>query len=249
MHARFYAPDANAAGDLVALPDDEAQHLARVLRLRPGDDIRVFNGRGAEFDARVEDVARDRVAVRLGEPRAPAPEPRVAVTLVQAVLKGDKMDGVVRDAVMIGVAAIQPVVTTRTEVALGTLQRGRRRERWERIAVASAKQCGRAVVPSVLDPVPFAELPQMVTDMRLAGPALLLVEPGACADAVGLGELDIPPPREASVIVGPEGGWTSEEIAIAAGPCRPLTMGARTIRADAMAPIAIAALFARWGEF
>ena len=78
------------------------------------------------------------------------------LTLAQAVLKGDKMDDVVRDAVMMGVAAIQPIVTARSEVTRAALERGHRRERWQRVAVSSAKQCGRAVVPAVLEPVAFS---------------------------------------------------------------------------------------------
>src|SRR6187401_2132489 len=109
MTPRFHAPDARARGDVVALPDDEASHLARVLRLTAGDAVRAFDGRGLEFDAVVTLAERGGASVRLGEPRTPAPELRVAMTLVQAVLKGEKMDEVVRDAVMLGVSAIQPL--------------------------------------------------------------------------------------------------------------------------------------------
>jgi 16S rRNA (uracil1498-N3)-methyltransferase len=248
VHARFYAPDAHE-GASAALPDDEAQHLARVLRLKPGDAIVVFNGRGGEFAAAVESIGASRVQVKVGAPLQPAPEPRIAITLAQAVLKGDKMDDVIRDAVMVGVAAIQPIITTRTEVSRQTLDRAHRRERWARIAVSSAKQCGRAVVPPVLDPIEFDELPAAISSLRLPGPALMLVEPRAAAETIGLGELDGPPPAEATIVVGPEGGWTPEELVHAATACRLMTMGGRTIRSDAMAVMAIAALFARWGEF
>ena len=96
--------------------------------------------------------------VRVDGARDAVAEPRVAVTLAQAALKGDKMDDVVRDAVMMGVAAVQPFVTTRSEVTHAALVRGRRRERWERIAVASAKQCGRATVPAILEPQSFEDV-------------------------------------------------------------------------------------------
>jgi 16S rRNA (uracil1498-N3)-methyltransferase len=249
VNARFYAPDVHAPGDVVALPDEEAQHLMRVLRLKAGDAVRVFNGRGGEFDALVHGVGKSGVEVVAGAAREPQREARVALTLAQAVLKGDKMDDVVRDAVMVGVAAIQPIITTRTEVTRAALERGKRNERWHRVAVSSAKQCGRAVVPTILEPQPFDTLPAAIAAMRLPGPALMLVEPGASAESLSLGDLDSAPPREATLVVGPEGGWTPEEIEAAAGPCRLLTLGDRTIRADAMATVAIAALFARWGEF
>jgi len=249
VNARFYVPDAKSAGDLAALPEDEAQHLTRVLRLKAGDSVRVFNGRGREFNAVVERAAKGGVRVRVGTRREPAPEPRVAVTLAQAVLKGDKMDDVVRDAVMMGVTTIQPIVTTRTEVSLATLQRGRRRERWERIAISSAKQCGRAVVPAILNPKSLEPAGHALPAMRLSAPVLMLVEPGAMSDGVALGDLDLAAPETATVIVGPEGGWTPEELAAALTSCRLITLGGRTLRADAMAVVALAALFARWREF
>ncbi|MGE3404558.1 MAG: 16S rRNA (uracil(1498)-N(3))-methyltransferase [Vicinamibacterales bacterium] len=254
IQPRFHAPEARAAGDVIALPDDEAQHLLRVLRLLPGAAVRVFDGRGHEFDAVVEDpvasgFSRKAVAVRLLAARAAAAEPRVALTLAQAVLKSDKMDDVVRDAVMLGVAAIHPIVTARTEVSLATLERGRRRERWQRIAVSSAKQCGRAVVPAVAEPADLDTLLARVRSMAVPGQALMCVEPDAAAgDLLSLADVPPAPPHEATLLIGPEGGWEPRELE-AADVCRKLTLGGRTIRADAMPVVAIAALFARWGEF
>ena len=249
VNPRFYAPDADASGDAVVLPDVEGQHLTRVLRLDVGDAVRVFNGRGAEFDAVIEQAARGVVSVRLGGRREAAPEAGVAVTLAHAVLKGDKMDDVVRDAVMMGVLAIQPIVTSRTEVSGAALERSRRRERWERVAVASAKQCGRAVLPAVLEPVAFDAVVHGIAAMTLPGVGLMFVEPGAASDTVSVAEIDARPPREATVILGPEGGWTPAEIARGAGSCRLVTLGGRTLRADAMPLVALAALFTRWKEF
>ena len=248
MHARFYAPDAHAAGDVVSLPDDEAEHLSRVLRLKRGDAIVVINGRGLAFEATVQSARKTGADVLVGRPWAAAPEPRVAITLVQAVLKGDKMDDVVRDAVMIGVAAIQPIITARSETSPSWLARGKRRERWERIAVSSAKQCGRAVVPIVFPPEPFDAVAAFADERQLPDPMLMLVEPSA-SGMVALSELDGQPPREASLLIGPEGGWTAEEIATASARCRLVTLGARTIRGDAMALVAVAALFAKWNEY
>ncbi|HXH25175.1 MAG TPA: 16S rRNA (uracil(1498)-N(3))-methyltransferase [Vicinamibacterales bacterium] len=249
MNARFYVPTARTPGHTVTLPEAEAQHLTRVLRLKAGDPVRVFNGRGLEFHAVIESASKRAVTVRIHDPCAAAPEPRVAVTLAQAVLKGDSMDEVVRDAVMMGVAAIQPLVSARAETTLGAVRRGRRRERWERIAVASAKQCGRAVVPVVLEPRPFDELPGAVAARELPGPAFMLVEPAASLEAARLGDLEAAAPQEATVIVGPEGGWTPEEVSRASTACGLVTLGGRTLRADAAALVALAALFQRWGEF
>jgi len=249
VNARFYAPDAHRPGDLVALPGDEAEHLTRVLRLKTGDPLRVFNGHGREFDATVEQADREGVRVRLGDFAAAAPEARVAITLAQAVLKGDKMDDVVRDATMMGAAAIQPIITTRTEVTRGSLMRGRRRERWERIAISSVKQCGRATVPRVLDVIDFDELIDALGKMLLPLPALMLVEPGAASPTTPASELDLSPQRGATVLIGPEGGWTPVEVERGAAVCRLITVGGRTLRADAMCVVALSAFFTMWREF
>jgi 16S rRNA (uracil1498-N3)-methyltransferase len=249
MHARFYVPDANVSGDLVTLPGEEAEHLTRVLRLGPGDHVRVFNGRGLEFEAVVAQATKGHVTVRLEMTSTPAPEPSVAITLVQAVLKGDKMDAIVRDAVMLGAAAVQPIVTTRTEVSLATLARGRRLERWQRIAISSTKQCGRAVVPVVHEPRAFDVVPRAIGDLVIPSPALMLVEPRASTNTVPFGELGVTRPTEASVLVGPEGGWTPEEIESVSGVCRLVSLGQRTLRADAMALVAMTAAFTLWKEF
>ena len=245
--ARFYTPVAERLGDLVALPDDEAEHLTRVLRLKPGVLVRVFNGRGGEFEAVVENVSKAGVRVRLQARREPSPEVRVAFTLAQAVLKGEKMDDVVRDAVMMGVSAIQPMVTTRSEVTLASLRRSHRQDRWRRIAVSSAKQCGRAVVPTVLEPCSFEEvvLSSVVTS---ESPQLMFVEPSSSVDVIALGALDTTLPRACTLLVGPEGGWMPDEVGRGAASWRLVTMGARTLRADAMAIVAVTALLVHWRQ-
>jgi 16S rRNA (uracil1498-N3)-methyltransferase len=248
VHPRFYAPDAVEAGDVVALPDDEAQHLTRVLRLKSGAAIRVFNGRGGEFDAIVERGGKNGVQVRIGSTRDAAAEARVAITLAQAALKGDKMDAVVRDAVMIGAAAIQPLVTARSEVTLQSLARGHRRDRWQRIAISSAKQCGRAVVPEILEPQSFDATIASMAARTSPAPCLMFVEPSAPVAAAAIGEIDLAPPRQATILIGPEGGWTADEIERGAVVSRHVTLGSRTLRADAMATVALTALFTLWRD-
>jgi 16S rRNA (uracil1498-N3)-methyltransferase len=249
MHARFHAPDATTSGETVSLPPEEAAHLIRVLRLKSGDRVRIFNGRGGEFDATIEHTDKRAVRIRLGAALDTAIEPRVAVTLAPAVLKGDKMDAVIRDAVMIGAAAVQPIVAVRSETTLSMVRRAARRERWERIAIASAKQCGRAVVPAILAPCGLDALLRDIAEVRLPNPALMFVEPAAAADATPLADLAGERPLQATVLVGPEGGWAPDEIAAGAAACRLLTLRSPTLRAEAMPLVAMAVLFARWGEW
>ena len=249
VHARFHAPDAREPGQVITLHEDEAAHLTRVLRLKAGAPVRVFDGAGHEFDAVVATTSKHGADVRLLSSRAATPEPRIRVTLAQAVLKGDKMDDVVRDAVMLGVAAIQPVLTERSEVSASALERGRRRERWQRIAVVSAKQCGRAVVPDVLEPLTFDALCAARRGAADGDDALMLVEPDAAPEAGTLATVEPPSASSALVVVGPEGGWSLGEVSAAAEALKLVTLRAPTLRADAMPVAALAALFARWGEW
>ena len=247
MPPRFFAPDLGAGTDLVTLSREEARHLTRVLRLGAGDTVTVFDGRGNEFLARVEDVARHQVAVRPLRRTEPAAEPSVTLTLAQAVLKGNKLDHVVRDATMLGVAVIQPLLTLRANVPASAWRQGGAVARWQRIAVASAKQCRRAVVPEVRPPL---ELERFV-GVDESALRICLVEPNPRSDrtrSLGVLRADATP-RSATVAIGPEGGWTEEEIALAtAYGFVPLTLGDRTLRADAAPIAAVAVLQFLWGD-
>ena len=243
MNARFYAPAAREVGSEIDLPDDEGQHLTRVLRLKAGDSLAVFNGHGDEFTAVVTSAAKSRVRVRLDGRAAAKPALSVSLTLAQAVLKGDKKDAVVRDAVMLGFDAVQPIVTARVETSLAALTRSARHQRWHRIAVSSAKQCGRAVVPPIAPPIAFDGPASLA---HLPSPQFLLVEPGASALTTAVAGVDTTAPAAATLIVGPEGGWTAEEVQRCAGHAHPLGIGTLTLRADAAAVVAAAALLTHW---
>lgn len=243
MNARFYAPSASELGSEIDLPDDEAQHIGRVLRLKAGDSLAVFNGRGSEFAAVVTSLTKSRVTVRLAGVVVAKAELPVSLTLAQAVLKGDKMDDVVRDAVMLGFSAVQPIVTARTETSLAALTRTARHERWHRIAVSSAKQCGRAVVPAVAVPIAFDGPASLA---HLPSPLFLLVEPGASGHMTAVTGVDPVIPAAATLVVGPEGGWTEQEVERCAGHAHPVGIGALTLRADAAGMVAAAALLTHW---
>jgi 16S rRNA (uracil1498-N3)-methyltransferase len=244
---RFYAPGFVLQQE-VALPEDEAHHLAKVMRLKEGDLVAVFDGLGHEAAACVQKIAGRRVTVKAVEKRATAQEPGIAITLAQALLKGDKMDAVIRDAVMLGVAAIQPFTSARTEVPREAVRAGGRKVRWDRTAIASVKQCGRAVVPVVH---PTLALPELLKAQR-DEVCLMLVEPsaGAVANAgVSLESLETRVPAKATILVGPEGGWEPQEIsdAMKAG-VTPVSLGPRVLRADAAGALAIAVLQYIWKD-
>jgi RsmE family RNA methyltransferase len=105
------------------------------------------------------------------------------------------------------------------------------------------------VVPQVAEPIPFDALVEALRQLSFPQPALMFVEPSAESDGLSLADLDAALPREATLLIGPEGGWTTREIEQASSVCRLVRLGGRTLRADAMAIVATTALFARWGEF
>jgi 16S rRNA (uracil1498-N3)-methyltransferase len=241
---RFFAPALDPGDEIVTLPKEEGEHLTRVLRLSAGDTVSVFDGRGREFLARVVSAARRDVRVQPISRVEPPPEPRVALTLVPAVLKADKMDDVVRDAVMLGVAAVQPIVTKRSETTVAALLRGSRVDRWRRVALASTKQSSRAVLPEVRTPLSLETyLDEPATDLRL-----MLVEPRTPVEAAPLSALrGEPAPAHAALLIGPEGGWAESEWALALEKgVRLLTLGRRTLRADAVPVAAISVLQFLW---
>ena len=240
---RFYAPDFAPDG-LFELPPDEAQHLVRVLRLRAGGEIAVFDGTGREALARIESVTNRRVTVRATGARAAAAEPRVAVTLAQALLKSDKMDRVIRDAVMLGVAAIQPLASRRTDVPMSATKKGGRQERWHRTVIASVKQCGRAVVPPVNATRDLSELLRSNQETRL-----MFVEPGSRHTVGDVTSLEGQQPSNVTVFIGPEGGWDPSEIAAAAqAGVTLLSFGQRVLRADAAAAAILPVLRYIWRD-
>lgn len=243
MRPRFYAPGLDATAARVPLPDDEAEHLARVLRLGVGAEVEVFDGRGGLWRAEVVEAGKRSAAIRAFEPVTPAPEIALPVTLVISILKADKMDDVVRDAVMLGATGIRPIVSERSEISLATVEKSQRVARWQRIAVSSAKQCGRAVVPVV---APAQSWPAYLSE-SIGGVRLICVEPAMGGEARAVQA--IPKPAAVHVIVGPEGGWTLAELAaaVAAGAV-PVSLGGRTLRADAAPLVALTALLTTWSE-
>jgi 16S rRNA (uracil1498-N3)-methyltransferase len=243
---RFFAPSLDPGDETVVLPRDEAEHLMRVLRLGVGDTVAVFDGRGREFLAKVAATTRRDVTVQLVSRIEPAAEASVALTLAQAVLKGDKMDDIVRDAVMLGVAAVQPIVTARSETTVAMLMRSARVERWRRVALASVKQSRRATLPEVRMP--------LTLETYLGDPPaalrVMLVEPGAGDGVVSISVLQQQPtPHDAALLVGPEGGWTAQECAAAVrAGIRLVTLGGRTLRADAVPVAAVSVLQFLWND-
>jgi 16S rRNA (uracil1498-N3)-methyltransferase len=243
---RFYAPPEAFVEGFVSLSEEESRHLRDVLRLRAGEEARVFDGEGKEFSCVVVEVGGRKGAARLGVRGAvepPRPESPLGLTLAVALLKGEKFDLVVQKATELGAARVVPVETKRADVRLrDERDAGKRVERWRRLALEAAKQSGRARVPLVEEPTPFSTFVEDSTRARV-----LFAEGGGAT----LDSLDTNDESPASVValVGPEGGWEPEEIELArARGWRIVTLGGRTLRAETAAITVCALLQHLFGD-
>ncbi|MFN2407576.1 MAG: 16S rRNA (uracil(1498)-N(3))-methyltransferase [Pyrinomonadaceae bacterium] len=234
---RFFAPPSafNFTKRTITLTAEEARHLREVLRLKPGDEVSVFDGVGKEFRARVAQARRESAELDLDEEIQPArPESPLQITLAVALLKGEKFDLVVQKATELGVYKLVPLMTRFADIKLrDESDASKRVARWQRIALEAAKQCGRAVVPEVSLPVSF---PALLDDS-----CVLFSEKGGH----GLKQIGNP----ITAIIGSEGGWSDEELeqARAAG-AQIVTLGGRILRAETAAITAAALLQHRFGD-
>jgi 16S rRNA (uracil1498-N3)-methyltransferase len=220
---------------------DAAKHLQRVLRLKIGDEITVFDGSGGEHGAHVAAFERGAVRVSLHPLRAVDRESPLAITLWQAPCRGDRMDHVIEKATELGVARICPWLAKRAVVRLEGERAEQRRLHWQAVATSACEQSGRNHVPVV-------DAPRGLEDL-IAGckhDALKLeLRPHAKTRLTDLSER----PRRVVLAVGPEGGLThDEETALEHAQFVPLALGPRILRADTAGPACIAALQALWGD-
>jgi len=236
---RFYVDAALRAGGSSLLPETAAHHAIHVLRLRAGDAVTLFNGRGGEFSGRIAAIERLRISIDVLQHRAAERESPLRVTLVQAVSAGEKMDSTVRKAIELGVVAIQPVLATRSVARPKGERAESRREHWQKVVIAACEQCGRNRIPEVR---PLVALPEYRAE---EGVKILLSPHSELAfSQAGLkGERFI-------IAAGPEAGFTAEEeAAFAAQGFTPVKIGARVLRTETAALAAVAALNALRGDF
>jgi 16S rRNA (uracil1498-N3)-methyltransferase len=238
---RVYVDAPLAAGERVALEGSAATHITRVLRLRPGDALTLFNGQGGEYAARITEARGGRLTVAVGEAQSVERESALSLTLAQGISRGERMDLVVQKATELGVCGIAPVFTERSVVRLSAPQAARKLEHWRAIAVAACEQSGRNRVPQLRAPVPLADF------LKAAAPGTrLLLSPGGAVRIQ-----DLPPPAAVvTVLIGPEGGLTEaeRESAVAAG-FTPVRLGPRVLRTETAAIAALSVLQGAFGDF
>jgi 16S rRNA (uracil1498-N3)-methyltransferase len=238
---RFYCREALSPGAHVELPEPVARHAVRVLRLPPGAPMILFDGRGGEYPAHIERIEKDKVFAVLAAWREVERESPLAVTLVQALQAGDKMDYTIQKAVELGVRDIVPVESRRSVLKLAGDRAAKRVAHWQGVAASACEQCGRNQVPLV---VPLERL-----EHWLARPAdgvlRLMLAPDAEETLSG-----ITPATNVQLLIGAEGGLDPQEvIAARQSGFRAVRLGPRVLRTETAGLAALAALQALWGDF
>jgi 16S rRNA (uracil1498-N3)-methyltransferase len=245
---RFYAPPAafNFSERIVTLSAEEARHVRDVLRLRAGDEVYVFDGEGREFRCAVGKF-RAGAILELKEQTEPAQtESPMQLTLGIALLKGEKFDLVIQKAVELGVTRIVPLLTDRSEVRLTNLQSTQKHlSRWQRLAVEASKQSGRAYVPRIAEPVPVIST---LHSTKPEGGRFFLAERGGESLRDSLNS-DPSVAQVMAAVVGPEGGWSDQEITAARqANWQIVTLGGRILRAETAAIAIVTLLQHRFGD-
>ena len=237
---RIHCDQRLGPGAQFTLAPEAAQHVGKALRLKAGDALTVFDGRGGEYEAAIQRIDKDRVEVKLGAWRDVDTEPAIRVGLIQGLPEADKMDWVIQKSVELGVAWIQPIVCDRSVVRLSGERAARREAHWRRVAVAACEQSGRNRIPEVRPTLGFQSW--------IAVPAQAhrwVLSPSGDPIA-GKSPTD----RELELLVGPEGGLSERELELALQQgCEAVALGPRILRAETAPLAALAAIHALWGDF
>ncbi len=224
-------------GERIVLPPGRAHYLREVLRLRSGAELRLFNGKGGEFEARIVEAGR-RTTVQVGPRRDREPEPPLAITVALGIARGERMDFALQKATELGVSRIVPLLTERTVVRLSGDRLERRMAHWRGVVASACEQCGRSRLPQLCEPVPIRSW-------------LAREEGGFLLDPQGEPLRSAPPPptAEAVLLIGPEGGFTPQERQLALSRrFRKIALGPRLLRVETAVVAAITACQLLWGD-
>jgi 16S rRNA (uracil1498-N3)-methyltransferase len=225
----FYAPPGSVTPPTLTITGDELLHMTHVMRMREGDALRVVDGVGNSYDARITSITRQAATCRITAHAQRVHEPARALTLAAGMLKNpSRFDYLVEKAAEIGVVRIVPLLTERT------IPRHAKTERWQKLCVAAMKQSGRCVLPEIAPPVTFGEF------LSSSEPHALKFIPHEQAE-IPLTRSSIAGDGPVVVCIGPEGGFSDEEVARAKGAgFEPVSLGARRLRTETAALVACA---------
>lgn len=235
---RFFVPDDLVVGSDWGLPEKVVRHI-QVLRLRVQDEIVLFNGNGKGYPAQITRLEKRAAEVRILREEMSDNESPLDITLIQAVSSGERMDFTVQKCTELGVRRIIPVSSSRSIVKLGAERADKKIQRWQDIAISACEQCGRNIVPEILPIMDFqAALSYADADLKL----LMGLKQSTRLTA-------LQKPSKVAFLVGPEGGWTEAEEALAfQAAYQAVSLGNRVLRTETAGLAAIAAMQTLWGD-
>lgn len=235
---RFYCPNLERGNKTVELPEAAHRHAVQVLRLRSGDKLRLFDGRGYQCEAVLNDVQKRYSTVETGLPIDEQSESPIAITLLQGVSRGERMDYAIQKAVELGVKRIIPVLTSRCNVQLSGERATKKMAHWQGVMISACEQSGRSWLPDLEQPVSLNSSLDKQTGLRL------VLDPTA---EHGFSSLHTP--DEVTLLIGPEGGLTDEEVNLAVTTgYTAVRFGPRILRTETASAAALAVIQTLWGD-
>ena len=242
MKTRLFVSQALINGASVFVEGNRARYVGRVLRLRVGDAITIFDGSGPEWPATIESMSKSSVTLQVGDSVEAGTESPLKIHLVQGVSRGERMDFVVQKATELGVKRITPVLTEYGVVKLDAKRAAKRRDHWQGVAASACEQSGRTRLPLIDEPV---ALKQWFGAKPADADVDLILRPGA---ATPLARVE-PPATKACILIGPEGGFSQTEYEDAeVSGFTAVSLGPRILRTETAAAAALAIMQAAWGD-
>jgi 16S rRNA (uracil1498-N3)-methyltransferase len=240
---RFYCPPPLPSGGTFDLPPEVAHHAARVLRLREGDAVQIFDGLGNECHGAITEIGGKRAVVGSIIAVDSDRESPLKMLLAQALSSSEKMDWVIQKATELGVAEIQPIDTERSVARLSAERAAKRLEHWQQVAVSACEQCGRNTLPQIHAPL---DIMVWLQQMQKAPDAKFILLPQGATSL----HAQAKPQGRVTLLIGAEGGFTRAEsdTALRCG-FTPIRMGSRVLRTETAAIAGLAALQTLWGDF
>lgn len=237
---RLYQTTSLESGQLVSLDKNPSHHLIRVLRAKKGSEVTLFNGDGYEYLADLAEDSPKHCQLQIKQKIKIENESPLKITLLQGISRSDRMDSCIQKSIELGVHAIIPVLCQRTGMPLKGERADKKLHHWQQIAISACEQSGRCIIPTIQPVTSFAEAIQSGESA-----AKLILEPGARLSFNSLSK----PEKEVSILIGPEGGFTDEEIQQAIdNNFTSISLGPRILRTETAGPACIAISQILWGD-
>ncbi|AOE50865.1 16S rRNA (uracil(1498)-N(3))-methyltransferase [Kangiella sediminilitoris] len=241
--SRIYTPHAELrVGQVVTLGREPSNHLSRVLRLKVGNEVVLFNGNGSDFPSEIVEIERNSVSVHVKDELTVNVESPLHIHLYQGVSRGDKMDLTLQKGVELGIKEFTPLITERCGVKLDAKRWQKKLDHWQKVIESACEQCGRSTLPKLNEVISFNEAIPTLDSQSF------FLHPEAAKPFNEISNLDVTKPI--SLWVGPEGGFSDIEIEqVKRNGCQPVQLGPRVLRTETAALSAVSVMNVLWGDF